>query len=177
MEELKAYICKDGKDRVILLVGGLCMAGGSCLALFHSHKTFIGIILALAAVLLLYEAITCSARESAYIRSLEDSPEGSKILADFAGAKSFADDKLRLGKTYVFRSKYAILIKASDIKSAIFYERMDHDTHKSEYGITITMQNGKMDKLCDLYGSDPYGQAHEIFSALMERNPSIEILN
>ena len=174
MDELKTYVQKTSKDKMILGVVAAVFAAAAC-ACFVKHSWVLFIAMLLGAAALLIGAVTASSDDKKFFDYIENSPERDMILADFASAVSCADDSIRMGETYIFTKKLTRLLKYEDIRKLQYFEHRDMDTHNTECGIAMVTANGKSRTLCQLSGSDVQGQAQAIFAAVLSRNQNVEI--
>ena len=175
MDELKQYIRKTAKDKIILgaFSAVFAIAAG---ALFAKHSWVLFGAMLLAAVLLFLGAVTSSATDRKFFDSIENSPQRGVILADFAVAKPCANDEIRLGERYIFTRKQTRLIAYGDIQSLRYFEHHDMDTQKVEAGIAIALASGGSRTLCSLYGEAPRMQAEDVYRSVLSKNPNVEII-
>ena len=174
MEELKKYVQKTSKDKLILGLFAVVFAAAACVLLTR-HNWILFIAMLLCAVALFIGAITSSADDKKFFSFIENSPERDKILADFASAKSYANDSIRLGENYIFSKKMTRLLGYESIQKLQYFEHHDLETQRTEPGIAMVLTNGKSRTLCDLSGGDPQMQAQEIFEIVLSKNPNVEI--
>lgn len=175
MDELKQYIRKTAKDKIILGAFSAVFAVAACI-LFIRHSWVLFGVMLLGAVILFVAAVTGSAGDRKFFDSIENSPRRSVILADFAAAKPCANDEIRLGEHYIFTRKQTRLIAYEDIRRLQYFEHHDADTSRTEAGIAIALAGGGSRTLCSLYGEAPRMQAEEIYRSVLSKNPNVEII-
>lgn len=95
MEEMKQYMGRSGKDRlVIALAGGVCGVLG-VMQLTRGALVIGGVLMAVCA-LLLYSALRAKRQDAAALSALGD--ELDAAAADFGAAEELAEGTLRLGR-------------------------------------------------------------------------------
>lgn len=174
MDELKKYTQKTTKDKLILGLSAVVFAIAACV-LFVKQSRLLSVVMLLGAAALFTGAVTAASGDRKFFERIESSPDRNAILADFAAARSFADDEIRMGEKYVFFRKLTELIGYDEISRLRYFEHHDPETQKAEPGIAMLLANGKSRTLCSLYGGDPQVQAQEIFRFVLSRNPNVEI--
>lgn len=175
MEELKSYVKKTSKDKIILGLFAAVFAVAGYVLFTEQNWIFFGAMVLGAAVLFI-GVITSFANDNKFIRSVENSPERDRILADFTVARSYANDTIRMGEVYIFSKKMTRLLSYQDIRELRYFEHHDPETQSTEPGIAIALSDGKSRTLCDLYVENPQMQAQEIFALVSSKNPGVEII-
>ncbi len=174
MDELKKYVQKTAKDKIILGVFGAVFAAAAVI-LFTQHSWVLFIIMLLCAAVLFIGAFTASATDKKFFDDIQNSTRKDEILADFAAAVPYANDEIRMGEYYIFTKKLTSLINYEDIISLRYFEHHDMETHNTEAGIAVSLKKGAGRTLCNLYGDDTQMQAEKIYNAVLSRNASVEI--
>ena len=174
MDELKNYVQKTAKDKIVLGLFSIVFAVASCVFLLR-HSWVLGVIMLLCAVALCVGAVTSSSVDKKFFDAIENSSEKLAIIADFETAQSYCGDGIRMGKRYIFSKKQARLITYEDIKKLQYMEFHDNETSRTEPVIKVTLTNGKCSTLCSLYDGSSQMQAQEIFEVILSKNPDVEI--
>lgn len=176
MSDLEKYLYKDFKDKLTIALAFIIFGASSAVLIFVKQNYIVGAILSLASLLLLYLLLFGQRNDKKYLNELKIKGELELIEKDFQNAKSYAEDRLRLGNTYIFRKKLARIITYEDIVKADYYERLDNNNEalRTEYGIHLKLKNNCHEILCELY-EGPYEEASIILEELVKHNPLIEI--
>ena len=174
MDELKKYVQKTTKDKLILGIFAIIFAAVAVVA-FTRHTWVLFAVMLLCAFALFTGALTSTSTDKKFFDSIENSPEKYAILSDFETAQSCANDNLRMGSKYIFTKKYPRLISYEDIVMLQYFEHHSTDTGRTEPAIAYTLADGKGATLCSLYGNDTDMQVQEIYDIILSRNPNVEI--
>lgn len=172
MEELKAYLCKNGKDRIVVAVCGLVFGGVGLYALLNNRTLgfrILGVVMLACFAILEYEALTSRRREARQMQELEDSGMLAAAAREFPNAEQFANDTLRLGQNFVFRKKYPTLLQYRVISEVSTRVRGDNGSEVTMY---VKLSDGKSHVLCSLGGDEE--QAEVITQRLMAHDAGIE---
>lgn len=175
MEELKSYLCKNSRDRLILAAMGAVfgIAGVVLILRREGGMSIVITVAALAACAILeYEALTAASREKKILAQLEDSGVLSQAAAEFGEAESFAGDTLRLGKTFLFRKKNTMLLQYRVIREICTEERSQENSG-TELVIFAKLSDGSTQKLCSLDSN--YAEAAAIAECIRAHDPEIAV--
>lgn len=175
MEELKNYLCKNNKDRIVLAIAGAVFGALGVVVMLRKDglmDTILSVVFLLGFAILVFEALTSASREKRKMQELEDSGVLSQAAAEFADAESFANDTLRLGRTYIFRKKYTTLLQYRVIKQVATAVRTDDDTHSTEISFYAKLSDGTEQKLCS---TGDFGEAALIKERIKAHDPEITV--
>ena len=180
MDELKRYLCKSAKDRIILGVIGIILGAICAYAVINHVGLFVEIIPGVMCLILLWAALASGRQDRAALNRLDEEGILEEAAGDFQLADRFCGGEVMLGNKYIFRHKQTELIRFSDIVSAQYVVRMGDIGNEESAGdapeekIFLRLTNGKNRELCSLYGADSLAQAQAIYAALKGRNPNIQ---
>lgn len=175
MEELKEYLFKNKKDRLILAAAGVVFGAIGVVLMLRKGgmmDTLISVVFLLGFAILEFEALTSASREKRKMQELEDSGVLSQAAAEFADAESFANDTLRLGRTFLFRKKYTTLLQYRVIKEVATSVRTDDDSHQPEISLFAKLTDGSEQRLCS---TDDYAEAVTIKERIRAHDPEIVV--
>lgn len=171
MKELINYITKSRKDRMIVFISGILCGCAGIVSFMQKTSWIIIIAMFLACIVLLFEAITVRLREKKLLQLLTSSEDLSQAAAEFASAKAYADDHIRLGDTIIFRKRIMNFLRYYDIAMLICQETSDDNA--SKLSLYAKHKDGKEELLCHLYGIGKEKAAQEIADAIKAHNLSI----
>lgn len=175
MSEMEKYICKNTKDKLFLIGAGLLftVVGVSVLA---TKKEFFALIPLVMGLMILYGGLTAGSSDRKAIQQLEDEGTLSRAEADFAKAVQVAGDRARIGEEFIFRRKYAVVLRCRDVKKFYYTESTSTENERPLLvgNVYLNMEDGREEKLIEVNGG---AEEDARFAAqlLLERNPDIEI--
>lgn len=176
MDYFEKYITPTKKDKIILVVAGIIFL--ICGTVFLIRKSILlMIVMYLGGLVLVYAAITATAKQKAFIEDMKSRNQYETVVKDFQNATAAAGGRLMLGEQFIFREKLPDILRYEDIAQAQYFERFDHDTNRTERSIVMKLTNGKSRTLCDLYEESYMEDASEILTWLQTKNPLITIKN
>lgn len=171
MNELKKYITKSLKDRIIIFISGILCGCAGILSLMQKTSWIIIIAMFLACIILLFEGTTAHIREKKLLELLAGSEDLSQAAAEFSSAKSYADGDIKLGDTMIFRKRIMSFLRYYDITMLICQE--SSDDHDSRLSLYAKLKNGREELICHLHGAEKEKAAQEIADAVRSHNLSI----
>lgn len=169
LKELKSYLNPSAAwvivGAVLLVIGLMTVAG----------LGFSALIYLIAGGGLLWVGISNYNDVNKQLKEFESRGELERVIADFAGAKSFVKDKLRVGQYYLFGKRKCRVVRFGEIRQL-------WQTIHRRYGVesTRTLQyidsQGATKTLCDLQlrkKSDD--EVIQIMTIVRTRNPGVKL--
>ncbi len=149
------------------------VVGAAVLAAKRELFALIPLIIGLFA---LYAGLTSGASDKKAIQQLEDEGALSRAEADFANAVQVADDRARIGKEFIFRRKYSVVLRCRDVKKFYYTEGSSTVNERPTLvgSVYLNMENGREEKLFEREGG---AQEDAMLAAqlLLEQNPEMEV--
>lgn len=175
MSEMEKYICKSSRDKIMIVGAGLLFTVVG-VAVLVTKKELFALIPLVMGVLVLYGGLTAGSSDRKALQKLEDEGALSKAEADFANAVQVAGDRARIGQEFIFRRKYAVVLRCRDVKKLYYTEGSSTDSDRPTLvgNVYLKMENGREEKLFEREGG---AEEDAILAAqlLMERNPELEV--
>lgn len=174
MEEFLAYSAKTKTDRLLLIFGGVLFVLGG-IALLNKVGIVPGVIVILLGAVTLYAGLTAGLSEAAALKKLEAEGKLQEVLNDFAGARSFVDDRVRFGSKYIFRPKLIKPIAYSDIRSVKYGHSTEHGTtDRMVYHVAVGTGAIPLNTLYSVNYPHPEA-AEEMISIIQMHNPDVTV--
>lgn len=178
MSEMEQYIRKSTGDKILIIGAGLLFSVVGGFVVIKQGELF-GWIAVVIGVLVLYGGLTAGSTDQKALQKLEDEGSLSRAEVDFLTAVPVADDRARVGKEFIFRSKDCYVLRCCDVVKFEYRESLSESgEHTVMVGaVYLTMENGKTEKLFECAAGDAVEASAYAAEILLERNPNIEVIN
>lgn len=177
MEEMKKYMGRTGKDRIVIAVVGI-ICGGLGLMMLLKHSYVMGCVFAAVCLLLLFSAIFAGKQDARYIRALAEQGELNAAADDFLHAEEYIDGTLKLGQRYAFRKGRMEVLALRDMQN--IFIKHEHDNTDNGIGaehlvLFAGLSSGRSVEFCSIYGPQQEEALQTVLQALIQRKPHLEV--
>lgn len=151
MEELKAYLFRSKKDKAGALVFGIILLLISVFAFVTKKGIIVSLITLIMAIIIIFWGVIFASKK--------DEKEVAKFLdkgaiEDFKRAKSFMNDRVRIGEKYIYRQKYSSILEIANIKKVMLSEEADVNNNSSRTVIRSVPKKGIDDYIADVFNGE-----------------------
>lgn len=176
MEDLKKYIFKNTKDKIIITVAGtiFCLIG--IVSIVTRKSLLIGIVFVLLGALTAYGGLTSSKSDEKALETIKKEGKIDEVINDFKRAKSYLNDDVRFGEKYIFRKKDSRIVKYEDILEVEYVSTIStiDEAPRTVYYLSVTLKNNKSQSLYNERG-DHKEVADEMIDLILKYNPIVVV--
>ncbi len=170
MNDLKHYVFKKLKDCIVLIGSGLVFSGAGALIFFRDKSYGFGAVLFIIGIALIVAGIAGKIKQLIAVIKWKKDGIYDDAKEDFFYAEPFADDRIRLGRKFIFNYANPVLYKYGDIQKVRYF------AFNGRSGVNVMTAEGKFIRLCEFFDGEHRDEADKIISRLKQCNPKIEVI-